>query len=356
MFVRLQDRPNYGTVGRFGLTVPVAFGQLMNHEIKVTWIAGMMAGVFLFLSGPAAAQDGNLGLQMQRMRRDLSDLQSYIYAGKTPPKPASGTAAPSQGGEVQSVSRMQVQLQNIESQMRELTGRAEELEHRITSLQERLEKFMSDSDQRFRALESGEPGAIGSATPGRQSSRGSASIAGIGAAAAATPRRSTGGPKTLGTLSSKDVGGASRNAKSAAGKPGQQLAALPKGTPKEQYNYAFGLLKKRKYAAASVALKSFVDKHPDDALTGNALYWLGETHYFQKDYAESARIFLEGYKRYPKGSKAPANLYKLAKSLAAIDKKKPACATLRKLRKSYPKTNKQLLHKAKTAMSQIGCS
>ncbi len=350
MFVRLEDRPNYGTVGRFWLTVPVAFGQLMNRETKNTWIAGLMAGAFLFLSGPAAAQDGNLGLQMQRLRRDLSDLQSYVYAGKTPPKKAGSDATPSQGGEIQSVSRMQVQLQNIESQMRDLTGRAEEMEHRITALQERLEKFMSDSDQRFRALESGAPGA---AAPGRQSSRSSASFAGIGEAAAATPRGSKAGPKTLGTLSSKDIGGAARRA---SGKSNQQLATLPKGTPKEQYNYAFGLLQKRKYAAASVALKAFVDKHPDDALTGNALYWLGETYYFQKDYEESARIFLEGYKRYPKGSKAPANLYKLGKSLAAINEKTSACATLRKLQKSYPKTNKQLLQKAKSAMSKIGCS
>jgi len=353
MFVRLEDRPKFGTVGGYWLTVPVAFGQLMNRETKITWIAGLMAGAFLFLTGPAAAQDGNLGLQMQRLRRDLSDLQSYVYAGKTPPKQAGSDAKPSQGGEIQSVSRMQVQLQNIESQMRDLTGRAEEMEHRITSLQERLEKFMSDADQRFRALESGEPGAAGVAAPGRQSSRSSASFAGIGEAAAATARGSKAGPKTLGTLSSKDIGGAARRA---SGKSGQQLAALPKGTPKEQYNYAFGLLQKRKYAAASVALKAFVDKHPDDALTGNALYWLGETHYFQKDYAESARIFLEGYKRYPKGGKAPANLYKLGKSLAAINEKAPACAALRKLQKSYPKTNKQLLQKAKSAMSQIGCS
>ncbi len=354
MFVRLEGRPKYGAVGRFVLTVPLAFGQVMYREFSVARIAGLMAGIFLFLSGPAAAQDGNIGLQMQRLRRDLSDLQSYVYAGKTPPKQASG-AASTQGGEVQSVSRMQVQLQNLESQMRDITGRAEELEHRITALQERFEKFMSDADQRFRALESGEPGALGTAVPGRQSSRGSASITGIGEAAAATTRDATGGPKTLGRLSSKDVGRASRNT-GAAAKPGQQLAALPKGTPKEQYDHAFGLLKKRKYGEAAVAFKAFVDKHPDQALTGNALYWLGESHYIQKDYAEAARIFLEGFKRYPKGNKAPANLYKLGKSLAAIDEKKPACAALRKLRKTFPKTNKQLLQQAKTAMGQIGCS
>jgi tol-pal system protein YbgF len=323
----------------------------MTSKTRFTWIAGLMAGAFLFLSGPAAAQDGNIGLQMQRLRRDLSDLQSYVYAGKTPPKQSSSDAAPSQGGEIQSVSRMQVQLQNIESQMRELTGRAEEMEHRITALQERLEKFISDSDQRFRALESGEPGAIGTAAPGRQSSRGSASIAGIGEAAAATPRSASGGPKVLGTLSSKNVGGAARSAKT-----GRQVAALPKGTPKEQYDHAFGLLKKRRYAEASVAFKAFVDAHPDAALAGNALYWLGESHYIQKDYAEAARIFLEGFKRFPKGNKAPANLFKLGKSLAAINEKKPACAALRKLRKTFPKTNKQLLQQAKTAMGQIGCS
>ena len=91
---------------------------------------------------------------------------------------------------------------------------------------------------------------------------------------------------------------------------------LPAGSASAQYNAAFGLLKQADYPAAEEALKTFIAQHPKDPLAGSAQYWLGETYYARGRYAEAASAFAEGYKNYPKGTKAADDLLKLGMSLA----------------------------------------
>ncbi len=74
-----------------------------------------------------------------------------------------------------------------------------------------------------------------------------------------------------------------------------------------------------------MALKAFVKQHPSDPLTGNAQYWLGETYFARNQYMEAAAAFADGYKRAPKGPKAPETLLDLGRSLARAEQKKNAC-------------------------------
>lgn len=338
-------------------------------------LPGALALFLAILTGPAVAQDSELALQLERMRRDLSDLQAYVYSGKAPKRDPIEGAAPSSGGDGPSASRMQVQLQNLESQMRDLTGRVEEVEFGVNSIKTRLDKLISDVDQRFRALETGAGGQKSGSLP----SSGTEATAAAGASKAGAPatgsRPITGvgpggqaasgkplqpGQQVLGTLSRS--GGATvvkPPAKSMPDAPaGSQIASAGNAseTPRQQYDRAFGLLQRRDFGAAATAFKGFVDGNPDSPLASNALYWLGETHYFRNDYAEAARVFLDGYKKYPKGNKAPDSLFKLGKSLSGINEKKPACAAWKKLVKSFPKANKRLLANAKREMKSSGCS
>ncbi|MBE87980.1 MAG: tol-pal system protein YbgF [Rhodospirillaceae bacterium] len=138
--------------------------------------------------------------------------------------------------------------------------------------------------------------------------------------------------------------------------PSGKVMLLPDGTAKQQYKYAFGLLKKRDFLNAARSLKAFVDKNPTHSLAGNAMYWLAETHYEQRQYAEAARLFLDGYRRYPKSNKAPDNLLKLGKSLNSVGEKKSACAAWNKLLKSYPKANSRLVRSAKRSIRQNKCA
>ena len=96
-------------------------------------------------------------------------------------------------------------------------------------------------------------------------------------------------------------------------------AALPlpldSTNPKELYETAYGYLLQRDYGAAQAAFDDFLAKYPNDSLSGNAQYWLGETHFVRGQYKAAAGAFLKGYQTYAQSAKAPDSLLKLAMSL-----------------------------------------
>jgi tol-pal system protein YbgF len=112
--------------------------------------------------------------------------------------------------------------------------------------------------------------------------------------------------------------------------------ALPSGSVQDQYNYAMGLLTQANYPAAEQAMRSFVERFPKDPLAGNAQYWLGETFYVRKDYANAASAFAQGYDKYPKSAKAADDLLKLGMSLANLNQKPDACRAYARLQRDFP--------------------
>ena len=130
---------------------------------------------------------------------------------------------------------------------------------------------------------------------------------------------------------------------------------LPVGTSKEQYDYAFGLLRQAKYEQAEVAFKEFLEKHGDDKLVSNAHYWLGETYYVRKNYQPAASVFYQGFKTDPKGSKAAGTLLKLGMSLAKLDKKTEACTTFEKLKTDFPDASHRVLQTVNAEWKKSGC-
>jgi tol-pal system protein YbgF len=132
-------------------------------------------------------------------------------------------------------------------------------------------------------------------------------------------------------------------------------AGLPAGSASEQYNTAFGLLKQADYPAAEEALKTFVAQHPKDALAGSAQYWLGETYYARGRYVEAASAFAEGYKNYPKGTKAADDLLKLGMSLARTNQKQNACVALAQLDHDFPSLGNSIKEHSVAEKKRLGC-
>ncbi len=126
-------------------------------------------------------------------------------------------------------------------------------------------------------------------------------------------------------------------------------------SPKDQYNNAFQLLRDKKLPEAISTFEDFISKNPKHELAGNALYWIGEALYVQKNYNEAAGNFLKVYKKYPKNQKAPDSLLKLSMSLAALDKKKEACTTLSELSEKYSSMSSSLKQKASAEKKRLGC-
>ena len=135
---------------------------------------------------------------------------------------------------------------------------------------------------------------------------------------------------------------------------------LPNGTDQDQYNYAFEILRLANgpadYEKAERALRAFLDKNPSSDLAGNAQYWIGETFYVRSDFERAAVEFLAGYEQYPSSLKGPDNLLKLGLSLARLDQKDVACASLSKLSTEYPSASDTIKRRAQSERGNLKCS
>jgi tol-pal system protein YbgF len=134
------------------------------------------------------------------------------------------------------------------------------------------------------------------------------------------------------------------------------IAAPPRNAgPKLRYDAALAMLQAGDLANAQQEFTGFIQDYPDDPLAPNAAYWLGETHYVQKDYPTAAALFARNYQTYgADASKAPDNLLKLGKSLAALGDNDKACQTYAELEKRYPNAAapiRQELARSRTASS-----
>ncbi len=296
-----------------GAGIPAAgFRFAWRAPVLLFAVAVVAAGLGMAVPGstPALAQDANVSRELERLRRDLNDLQRYVYKGKSSGEspPAIGAAGP------EVAARMQLQITRMQGQIRDMNGRIEEAQHNITLLEKRIDIMASDLELRLRAIE--DAIAAGQAVP-----------------------PDTGAP---------GEGGSAKQPGAIAGYPDG-------GTAREQYDFSFDLLKTRNYTTAASAFQLFLENYPKDALSDNALYWLGETRYVQKNYKEAAKVFLDGYKRFPKGAKAPDNLLKLGMSLAALGQSDSACKTFRKLLDAFPKASSKVRSAAATERKKQKC-
>lgn len=133
------------------------------------------------------------------------------------------------------------------------------------------------------------------------------------------------------------------------------LITEPNKDPKDLYQRAYNMLSKGNYEAAEVAFIKFIKDFSEHSLTSNAYYWLGESFYVRKNYIQAAQNFAAGYKKFPEGSKASAQLLKLGISLYALDKNKEACSTFTKLDKEFVELPLSISSRAKTFKEKLEC-
>ena len=81
------------------------------------------------------------------------------------------------------------------------------------------------------------------------------------------------------------------------------------------------------YAGAETGFRRFLETHPNDPLSANAQFWIGESLYARKKYRDAADAFLKGYTDYPDSSKVTDSLLKLGLSLKGLGQTEAACAT-----------------------------
>jgi tol-pal system protein YbgF len=284
--------------------------------------------------GTARADDLHSALdRIDRLERDLILLQRQFYRNQV------GTAPSAPGGEGAPLDA-QIRMNQIDDQLRSLTGQLEEIEYNIDRLTKRLDKMQADNEVRFQQLEghgqvaaaAPPPAPVPIVPPPRDLERAPP------AAAVAIPAP----PVTTPPPGARDASV-------------ETSTALPNGSAMEQYNYAFNLLRVPDFHGAQVAFEAFLHQHPNDQLAGNAQYWLGETFFARNDFAAAATAFAEGYRKYPQGPKAVDDLLKLGISLGNSGRKQDACFSFAKLERDFPQMTPAVRDREVSEKKRIGC-
>ncbi len=143
-------------------------------------------------------------------------------------------------------------------------------------------------------------------------------------------------------------------------RPAPQTASAPLHdetglSAKQLYEQAYGYLLQRDYGAAEQAFETFLSRHANDPLAGNAQYWLGESLYVRGQYRAAAGAFLKGYQTYAKSPKAPESLLKLAMSLQRLGQKDAACSSYSELTTKFPTLPAHLKNTAQSEQRKAGC-
>jgi tol-pal system protein YbgF len=344
------------------------FRQLLTYGFTVVALGCGLCVV----PAPVHSQDRSTAERLDRLERDLNMLQRQVYRGMPAPPIGAGGGA---------LVNTQIRMDRLEEQMRNLTGRVEELSNEIAQVRQRIEQVNSDAGMRV-GQGTGASGPLplsdvapspGSPTAARPSRRfpppppdaTEEEIPPRLAGPAAPPPGDAvnDGPTPIfGTLSPPGVPAllppppAGQLAPASTASAGRTLgAAKSEGSPSAQYNHAFGLLKQADYAGAETALKAFVEQHPNDPMAGNAQYWLGETYYARGHYIDAASAFAEGYKRYPKSGKAADGLLKLGMALGRANQKQNACVVLARLDHDFPHAGTAVKQHAAAERKHLGC-
>ncbi|GEM_PF-695152 len=116
----------------------------------------------------------------------------------------------------------------------------------------------------------------------------------------------------------------------------------------KMYQGAYNLLVKNKLSESATGFSNYVTKYPNNSLTPNAWYWLGQVQYKQKNY-QDARVSFLNTAKFKGSTKRADALYKLGVTSKALGDKDKAKKFFEVLIKTYPTSSSSALAKKELA-------
>ena len=201
-------------------------------------------------------------------------------------------------------------LDSVSGQVQSLNDSLDELKSRIA----KLDKQMQDMQAAMQTIQAQTaPGAGGAAQPAGQPG----AAGGDGTAPAGQP----------------------------AGQPGTPQAAAP--PLQETYQSGLRDFNAARYDVASSEFSDVVHYYPNDDLSGNANFYLGEISYRQQKYKEAVKSYTTVLEDFSGNPKAPAAQLHKGLSLIQLNQKDAGVHELRSLIQRYPQTPEALQARSK---------
>ncbi len=270
-----------------------------------------------------AQSRAELALKVERLEREMIALENRLRGGA-----AATDAADAQGvsDDRALLADIAAKIGTVERQMRAMTGRMEELEFKQRKLEEAMDllrrelQFSQQEAADYRASQAAQPAQTAAATPKATASAATAPAAKVEEA------------------------------------PKEPEIALPEGEPAAQYGYAFDFIKKNDLDSGFTAMDMFLKAHPDDALAGNAKFWLGRIHLLKGRLPQAAQQLLALIEEHPNHAKRADALLDLADVLIGLGSKPDACNALAEFRRSADGASDRLKARADRTVTEAGCS
>lgn len=205
------------------------------------------------------------------------------------------------------VADLVIENEKLQQQVAQLKGTIEEQNHRIDSLQEKQKLLYLDIDSRLAELESNNSthkNAVDLTTP---------------SAPKVEPQNNQ-EPKTT--------------AMPVTDSSSPQLSGF-----QDEYDIAFAHLRAGRFLESARAFEDFIQKYPDNELTDNAYYWLGESYYVKRQYPQALAAFQSLTSKFPNSTKAPDSWLKIGYSYYEMDDLAKAEENLKKVINNYPNSS-----------------
>ena len=268
----------------------------MRRPLALALLAATLAAG----AGPARAQmDSREGIALQNqileLRRDMQLMGSQRGGSALPPPmPRDGG-----GGGNELSAQLLDRVASLEEEMRRLRGRVDELANGSQRMQEDLSKQIGDLNFKLQNSDNAGPGA---------------------------------------------------SRRSAAPAP----AAPAKRPPELAMQEGNAALARRDYDAAEAAAREALAGGRGPRAT-DAQFLLAQALAGKRDYQGAAIAYDDAYNRSRTGSRAPEALLGVASSLAAINERSGACASLDKLNREFPSLRGPLRQNAAAVRTRAGC-
>lgn len=211
------------------------------------------------------------------------------------------------------------EVESLGTEVRELRGQLEVQAHTIEQLKQRQRQLYLDTDQRLQRIESAPPAQAASPLP--QPS--------VPAAPSPAPASRT----TEGAVPTPDPAPAAGAAASTT-----ETTGVDPFAEQQAYQGAFDLLKAGRYEDAAGAFQQFIVEYPSGSYADNAQYWLGETYYITRRFAESVQEFQRLVVQHPNSQKLTHALLKIGYAHDELGNKAEAERVLGELIARYPQS------------------
>ena len=278
--------------------------------------------VLAIVASPANAQNSNAvnSAKIEVLERQVTMLRTRL--GMNPPAPAKGLSPASAAQNPTLVADLSAKIGTLEAQIRRLTGKLEEFEHRQRLMQQ-------DIDLVRKEMELLRQRPVGSDTSDPLAVDGSDNVA--------SPLAADGG-EALAPVEEAAV-----------------TVELPEGDAASQFDFAFAFVRKNDLARGQLAFEQFVERNPKDNRLANAKYWLGRIHLQEGRNAKAAQYLLALIEEHPNHAKRPDALVDLADVLLKLDSAGDACNALAEFRRVSDKASARVKANADRISAAARC-